>query len=193
MPTRHWRTVGIDAIRRFSEMSPPSLRDAAIRHHCVATSAAHRARLVLMSTPVFGRNAQVAALTGALGERSISVPLLPFPAKSRQVKVEGGTAVRENTANASVRPEAGGAGLHGAHPRLTQEGIPLLLCAVEGVLIDVAADAWDPAVGLILPEMPGARAVLHGRMVFGRAHPDRIVHQRAVGKDSPRRNRRSYR
>src|SRR5271166_2817579 len=76
----------------------------------------------------------------------------------------------------------GGAGLHGAHPRLTQEGIPLLLCAVEGVLIDVAADARDPAVGLILPEMPGARAVLHGRMVFGRAHPDRIVRQRAVGK-----------
>src|ERR1700723_2053973 len=58
----------------------------------------------------------------------------------------------------------GGAGLHGAHPRLTEEGIPLLLCAVEGVLIDVASDAWDPAFGLILPEMPGARAVLHGRM-----------------------------
>ena len=74
------------------------------------------------------------------------------------------------------------AGLHGAHPGLTQEGVPLLLCAVKGVLVDVAADARDPAVGLILPEMPGARAVLHGRMVFGRAHPDRIVRQRAVGK-----------
>ena len=37
-----------------------------------------------------------------------------------------------------------------------------------------------PAVGLILPEMPGARPVLHGRMVFGRAHPDRIVRQCAV-------------
>ena len=56
----------------------------------------------------------------------------------------------------------GGAGLHGAHPRLTQEGIPLLLCAVEGVFIDVAADARDPTVGLILPEMPGARAVPAG-------------------------------
>ena len=96
---------------------PPSLRDAAIPHHCPATSAAHRARLVLTSTRVIGRNAQGAALTGALGERSISVPLLPFPAKSRQVKVEGGTAVRENTANASVRPEAGGAGLPGAKPQ----------------------------------------------------------------------------
>ena len=39
--------------------------------------------------------------------------------------------------------------------------VPLLLCAVEGVLVDFAADAWDSAVGLILPEMPGARAVLH--------------------------------
>ena len=57
--------------------------------------------------------------------------------------------------------------LHRAHPRLPQEGVPLLLCAVEGVLVDVAADARDPAVGLILPEMPGARALLHGRMVFG--------------------------
>jgi hypothetical protein len=60
-----------------------------------------------------------------------------------------------------------GAGLHGAHTRLPQEGVPLLLCAVEGVLVDFAADARDSAVGLILPEMPGARAVLYGRMVFG--------------------------
>jgi hypothetical protein len=41
-------------------MSPPSLRDAAIRHHCVATSAAQR--FVLTSTPVFGRNAQIVAI-----------------------------------------------------------------------------------------------------------------------------------
>jgi hypothetical protein len=76
-----------------------------------------------------------------------------------------------------------GPGVHRAHPRLPLEGGPLLICAVEGVLVDVAADARDPAVGLILPEMPGARAVPHGRMVFGRTHPDRIVRQRAVGKD----------
>ena len=69
-PTRHWRTVGIDAIRGFSEMSPPSLRDVAIRHRCVATSAAHRARLVLTSTPVFDRNAQIAVVARGPENRS---------------------------------------------------------------------------------------------------------------------------
>jgi hypothetical protein len=43
---------------------PPSLRDAAIPHHCPATSAAHRARLVLTSTRVIGRNAQIAVIIG---------------------------------------------------------------------------------------------------------------------------------
>jgi hypothetical protein len=39
-------------------MSRPSLRYAAISHHCAATTVAGRARAVLTSTPVFGRNAQ---------------------------------------------------------------------------------------------------------------------------------------
>jgi hypothetical protein len=34
--------------------------------------------------------------------------------------------------------------LRRAHPGLPQEGVPLLHCAVEGVLVDVAADAGNP-------------------------------------------------
>ena len=66
-------------------------------------------------------------------------------------------------------------------PPAHSEGIPLLPCAVEGILIDVAADA-----------RPGARAVHHGRMVFGRA-PRSDSPSTRRWKDSPRRNRRSYR
>ena len=54
---------------------PPTLRDAAIPHHCPATSAAHRARLVLTSTRVIGRNAQIAVIgsvTLSYDEREVS-------------------------------------------------------------------------------------------------------------------------
>jgi hypothetical protein len=47
---------------------PPSLRDAAIPHHCPATSAAHRARLVLTSTRVIGRNAQIPVIARGRAE-----------------------------------------------------------------------------------------------------------------------------
>ena len=83
MPTRNWRTVGIGATRRFSEMSPPSLRDAAIRHHCVATSAAQR--FVLTSTPVFGRNAQIGA---------IPIPLYLASDEDEATYYEGGAGRR---------------------------------------------------------------------------------------------------
>src|SRR5271165_2681749 len=61
-----------------------------------------------------------------------------------------------------------------------QKGLPLLLGAVEDVAVDVAVDAGRLAVGLILPELPGARPVPDRRMILGRAHPDRVVHEGAV-------------
>ena len=69
---------------------PPSLRDAAIPHHCPATSAAHRARLVLTSTRVIGRNAQTAAIAESVGEQAKSDSLLPFligPVRKRMRQV----------------------------------------------------------------------------------------------------------
>src|SRR5277367_6059070 len=47
----------------------------------------------------------------------------------------------------------------------------------------MADDAGRVAVGLELPEMPFARAVAHRWMMLGRAHPDRIIAERAVRQD----------
>ena len=57
------------------------------------------------------------------------------------------------------------------------------LGAVEHVAVDVAVDAGDVAVGLILPELPRARAVAHRGVVLGRAHPHRVIGEGAVGED----------
>src|SRR5580704_17451416 len=62
---------------------PPILRDAAIPHHCPATSAAHRARLVLASTRVIGRNAQIAVIHGPRGERVKSTLCCPLASPLR--------------------------------------------------------------------------------------------------------------
>ena len=77
--------------------------------------------------------------------------------------------------------------LYGRLPRarrlLAEEGVPLLLRAVEDVAIDVAVDPGRLAVRLILPERPGARSVLDRGMVLGGPDPDRIVGEGAARQD----------
>src|SRR5579872_6147414 len=51
--------------------------------------------------------------------------------------------------------------------RPLQERLPLLRRAVIGVAVDTACDAGNGAVGLVLPEAPGAARIADRRVVLG--------------------------
>src|SRR5271170_4884004 len=98
--------------------------------------------------------------------------LLPLVRRPR-VQRRGGLLLswRRRRRDVGVRQLLDYSLLYGRLPRarrlLAEEGIPLLLRAVEDIAIDGAIDTRRLAVGLILPERPRSRSVLDRRMVFG--------------------------
>src|ERR1700722_12681861 len=115
-------------------------------------------------------------------------PLPPLVRRPR-VRLRGGLLLvrRRRRRDVRLRQLLNYSLLYGRLPRagwlLAEEGVPLLFRAVEDVPVDVAVDPGRLAVGLILPERPGARSVFDRRMVFGGPDPDRIVGKRAPRQD----------
>ena len=58
-----------------------------------------------------------------------------------------------------------------AAPRIRQKATTAPRSAVAGHFVDVAADAWDAAVGLILLKCQAREPYFHSRMVFWSSAP----------------------
>jgi hypothetical protein len=80
MPTRHWRTVGIDVIWRFSEMS---LRGCAMRQFAITAWRQRRPPSALCPyiDSIFGRNAQTAVIPGRLRQGALKPFATRYPGK----------------------------------------------------------------------------------------------------------------
>ena len=56
-----------------------------------------------------------------------------------------------------------------------EPSLPILDRTIEGIAIDIAANAGNMALSGMLPEMPAAIAIFERRMAFHAADPDRVI------------------